>query len=142
MKGVYMDVGAIPLIFQQLNNPPFSSGNAVMGLLEGIAAVHNNDTTATVLAFESTFGGYARQVLSGPTTGVTTGGVTRSNFNLVTFTNSSGSDKTIDGWFFLNTTTGELLMAGLYDVPVLIPAGDTFPTRPFWTQQGRFTVSP
>lgn len=142
MKGVAMDESKAKLLLEQVTNPPFSAGGATMGLLQGISAVNRADSTATVLAFESTFSGYARQTLANPTTPLLTGGVARTNFDLVVFTNLTGVPQTIDGFFYFDTSAGVLLLAGLYDTPVVIAPGDTFPTRPFWSRNGRFDDSP
>lgn len=142
MKGVVMNQSKIVLLTGQLAAFPLGTGNSYMGLLQGVATIAESDSDGTVLAFESVFGGYARQNVGAWTTPTLALGVARSNAALVTFMNSSGVPQTIDGWFFIDTATPALLMAGLYDVPIVIPAGDTFPTRPFWTQQSHFTVSP
>jgi len=142
MKGVLMDDSKRALLDDQLAVGPFSTNNAYMGLMQGVSAVNRADSTATILAFEPVFGGYARQLLQNPTASSISAGVARSNFDLVTFTNSSGSDQMIDGWFYYDNATNKVMMAGLYDTPVLIPNGDTFPTRPFWTRQGHFDDSP
>lgn len=142
MNAVVFDDSKQKLVTNQLANPPFTT--LKMGLFTTLAAITHATTTATVLANEAAFTGYARQDVSGWGTPALTPDFHEVSFaNAVTFNNSGGSPSAlITGWFLYDTAAAKVVAAGLFDNPFVVTAGGSYITTPFWQIIGEIGSEP
>lgn len=137
MDGVVTDESKQKLLDQRVAAAPFTS-NLYMGL-----STTNITPTRTTVAGDLTPGevsasGYARQQLTSWAAATLSGAVATALAAAVTFLNTGGSDTgTIYTWFFIDTATGKLVMAGRFSVPfVLVATTGSYTTTPFWRLNG------
>lgn len=141
MNGVILDGDKVNLLIQQLAGGGYNSMQ--MGLGDTIAALSHATTGASLTAHEEAFTGYSRQSLTFGSPALTTDKHARAFASAVTFSNTGVVDSTsITFWFFSNPSSGEVVMAGLFDTPFVIPAGGAYITVPFFQNFGEIQSEP
>lgn len=137
MDGIVCDESKQKLLDQRVLAPPFN-GNVYMGLSTTNITPTRTTVAGDLTPGEVSVGGYARQQLTTWGAAVLSGAVATALAAAVTFLNTSGGDTgTIYTWFFIDTATGKLVMAGRFSVPfVLVATIGTYTTTPFWRLNG------
>lgn len=136
MDGVLLDEGKVLDLTDMVANPPWVG--AKMGLSTYSGTIDHATLGSSLTSGEITTAGYARQSLTGWGTPTLDSLFRAVVFAApVTFANTSGgATPTIVSWFFIDPTSGDVLMAGTFTSFFTIAAGDTFTTVPFLRETG------
>ena len=126
MTGVVNDYAKPLFLAAKLAGIPFIGGRLRMGL--GTANFSPSETSVLADFIEATFPGYTRPLIGpGWTPPVLTAAHTAlSSAPAVSFTNTAGvATPLIYTWFWIDTLPNEIVMAGVFDLPYQIPAGQS-----------------
>jgi hypothetical protein len=136
MDGVFLDESKNLSLTDMLANAPWAG--CKMGLSQYTFTIDHATPGSSLTSAEIAFTGYARQVLSGWSTPTLDSLFRAVSFAApVTFANSGTvSSSSISSWFFIDETSGDVLIAGNFSTPFVILASDSFTTVPFIRETG------
>lgn len=122
------------LLDVRLAAPPFD--DAEVGLFKNVVAPTADAVLADITPITGT--GYTSLALTGWTAGVlTSDGRAISIADEVIWDNSSGSPwDEATGWYYFSPGAGKLIRSGMFNVPITVGAGETYPFTPSYTLDG------